>query len=109
MPVMTGMLRPFFQNTARARPPTSAPPVSPRKAKAAFKTKSTFRLRYAPKLTPGPGQSRPLAEPQEEGSLFRGTWFTKSIVDTEARAVSAELTEDMAADSIATIKNPRNM
>ena len=32
--------------------------------------------------------------------------LTKSIVETEASAVSAELTEDMAADKIATIKNP---
>ena len=45
MPVMTGMLRPFFQNTASARPPTSAPLVRPRSAKAAFKTKATCRLR----------------------------------------------------------------
>jgi len=45
MPVMTGMLRPFFQKMARARPPTSAPLVRPRRAKAAFKTKATCRLR----------------------------------------------------------------
>ena len=45
MPAMTGMLRPFFQNTARARPPTSAPLVRPRRAKAAFKTKATWRLK----------------------------------------------------------------
>lgn len=45
MPVMTGMLRPCFQNTASARPPTSAPLVRPRRAKAAFNTKATWRLR----------------------------------------------------------------
>jgi hypothetical protein len=45
MPVMTGRLRPFFQNTASARPPTSAPLVRPRRANAAFNTKATWRLR----------------------------------------------------------------
>jgi hypothetical protein len=45
MPVMTGKLRPFFQNTASARPPMSAPLVRPRRAKAAFRTKATCRLR----------------------------------------------------------------
>jgi len=32
--------------------------------------------------------------------------LTKSIVETEAREVRAELTEDMAAERIATIRNP---
>jgi hypothetical protein len=44
MPVMTGVPRPFFQNTANAKPPTSAPLVRPRRAKAAFNTKGTWRL-----------------------------------------------------------------
>src|SRR5262249_48618148 len=38
----------------------------------------------------------------------RKTGLTKSIVDTEARDVSAELTEDIAAARMATIRNPRN-
>src|SRR5438093_2899244 len=50
MPVMIGRERPFFQNTARARPPSSAPLVRPRKEKAAFKTNSTCRLKYAIKI-----------------------------------------------------------
>ena len=32
--------------------------------------------------------------------------LTKSIVETEAREVRAELTEDMAAERMATIRNP---
>src|SRR6266568_9031229 len=38
MPTMTGALRPFLQNTARANPPSNAPLVSPRNEKAAFST-----------------------------------------------------------------------
>src|SRR5207247_3409176 len=47
IPIITGVARPFFQNTASPRPPNSAPLVKPRNEKAAFKTNSTRRLKYA--------------------------------------------------------------
>ena len=73
MPVMTGMLRPFFQNTARARPPRSAPPVKPRSAKAAFRTKATWRLSEATMIK-APAQAT--VEPWFSGDAagIRGTF-----------------------------------
>src|SRR5512135_2515376 len=38
---------------------------------------------------------------------FGSACFTKSIVETDASEVSAELTEDIAADKMATMRNPR--
>src|SRR5213592_1557083 len=50
-----------------------------------------------------------LLKRKKKASLRRGSrCFTKSIVDTEASDVRAELTEDMAAERIATIKKPFN-
>ena len=49
-----------------------------------------------------------LLKRRKNSSLFFGIkCLTKSIVETDASDVSAELTDDIAADKIATIRNPR--
>src|ERR1051325_6343103 len=49
----------------------------------------------------------PLLNRRKNSSLrFRAKCFTKSIVETDASEVSAELTDDIAAERIATIRNP---
>src|SRR5207302_1236726 len=108
IPVITGMARPFFQNTAIARPPSSAPLVRPRNENAAFNTNSTLRLKYAIKISATAHTTvESLLNRKKNASLLCGrACLTKSIVDTEASDVSAELTDDIAADKIATIKNP---
>ena len=108
MPVMTGIARPFFQNTASARPPSSAPLVRPRNEKAAFKTNSTWRLREATRIRAAAQATvETLLKRKKNDSLRCGnTCLTKSMVETDASEVRAELTEDMAADKIATIKKP---
>src|SRR5216117_1517170 len=108
MPVMTGALRLFLENTASVRPPSSAPLVSPRKEKAAFNTNSTCRLKYATKMSaPAHTTVEVLLNCRKKASLRRGiACLTKSIVETDASEVRAELTEDMSADRIATIRKP---
>jgi hypothetical protein len=110
IPTITGSARVFSLRhpTASIKPPTSAPLVRPRRENAAFRTNSTRRLQYAV-TTSSMAQSTVealLNRKKNASSRSRDSGFTKSIVDTEASEVSAELTEDIAADRIATIKNP---
>src|SRR5882672_4354037 len=108
IPVTTGVARPGRQKIASARPPSSAPLVRPRSSNAAFRTKATCRLKEAIKIrAPAQTTVETLLKRKKNASLRRGNaCLTKSMVDTEAKDVSAELTEDIAADKMATIKNP---
>src|SRR5438874_4929845 len=110
IPVITERARPRFQNTARIKPPRSAPLVNPRNENAAFNTKSTCRLRDAMKIN-APAQTTVeiLLNRRKKPSLFLGKrWVTKSIVETEERDVRAELTDDIAAERMATMRKPRS-
>src|SRR6266702_4914735 len=109
MPATTGSVRPFFQKSASANPPRRAPLVSPRREKAAFKTKATSRLRYATAISAAPQITVEYLLKRKKYSSLR-PWpargLTKSMVETEASDVRAELTEDIAAERMATIRNP---
>src|SRR6186997_2106386 len=96
IPQMTEMALPRFQNTARNNPPSKAPLVSPRSLKAMSRTKVTSRLRYATKIKAAAQKMvEILLKLRKYASDFRGNiFFTKSMVETDASDVSAELTED---------------
>src|SRR6266571_7104830 len=109
MPATTGSTRPLFQNSASANPPRRAPLVRPRSEKAAFKTNATSRLRYATAISAAPQITvEYLLKRKKKSSprLLPARGLTKSIVETEASDVRAELTEDIAAERMATIRNP---
>src|SRR5205823_3836433 len=108
MPVTTGKARPFFQKIASAKPPSKAPLVRPRNENAAFNTKSTCRLKYAMN-TSAMAQAivEDLLNRRKKASSLRGSkCLTKSMVDTDEREVRAELTDDIAAERMATIRKP---
>src|SRR5262245_36591727 len=104
----TGRALPLRQNTASAKPPTSAPLVRPRSENAVFKTNSTCRLKYATKTsTAAQATVEVLLNARKKDSVRPcNTGLTKSIVETEANEVRAELTEDIAAARIATMRKP---
>src|SRR5216684_4817308 len=108
IPTTTGSARPFFQKSASPKPPRRAPLVSPRREKAAFNTKATSRLRYATAISAAPQITVEYLLKRKKKSSLR-LWpargLTKSIVETEASEVRAELTEDIAAERMATIRN----
>src|SRR5262249_4817666 len=91
-----------------ASPPASAPLVRPRSEKAALSTNSTLRLNEATRMRiTAQNMVELLLKRRKKRSLRLGQrCFMKSIVETEANEVSAELTEDIAAARIATIRNP---
>ena len=110
IPVITGAAAPCFQKSASNKPPSKAPLVNPRNLKAASSTNATSRLKYATK-TNAPAQAivEILLKRRKKASDRPGNIFlTKSIVETEASEVSAELTEDIAAARMATISKPFN-
>src|SRR5205814_2631895 len=82
---------------------------------AAFRTNSTFRLRYATttrfaaqKTVDHLLKRRKNSSDREGARSLRAPsrGFTKSIVETDASEVNAELTDDMAAERIATMRKP---
>ena len=110
IPVTTGAAGPRFQKSAINRPPSKAPLVNPRSLKAASRTKATSRLKYATKINaPAQAMVEILLKRRKKDSDRSGNIFlTKSIVETEASEVSAELTEDIAAARMATMSKPFN-
>src|ERR1051325_2597132 len=111
MAVITEAVRPFFQKIASVRPPRRAPRVKQRRETAALSTKATWRLRYAIKIKAiAQATVDILLKRKKNASLRCGSrCFTKSIVETEASDVRAELTEDIAAERMATIRKPFRM
>src|SRR6266540_3614125 len=109
MPAMTGVALPFFRTSAHSKPPSIAPLVRPVRANAAFKTNGISRLAYATTTNPSAHATVERLLNFRKYSSLRSTdrypWIT-SIVETDASAESAELTDDMAADRMATIKRP---
>src|SRR5262245_12922419 len=106
IPAITDIARPFFQKMARPNPPRSAPLVRPRREKAALNTKSTRRLRLATRINARAHNTvEILLNRRKNDSLRSGEMrWKKSIVETEPSEVSAELTDDIAAESIATMR-----
>src|SRR5207245_11676227 len=84
--------------------------VRPRKEKAALSTNSTWRLKYAMKINaPAHATVEILLNRRKKLSLFLDNiCLIKSIVETDESEVSAELTDDIAAERTATIRNPRS-
>src|SRR6186713_2171335 len=89
-----------LQKSATMSDPSSAPAVSPRSENAALRTKVTCRVRKAVSTSIA-------AQNTVEYLLKRRKYFssrpfaicfTKSIVETEARDVIAELIDDIAAE-----------
>ena len=100
-----------FQNSAMISEPSNAPAVSPRSENAAFNTNVTSRVSHAvPTSTAAQNTVEILLNRRKYSSSRPFTiCFTKSIVETDANDVIAELIDDIAADKIATIKNPFKM
>src|SRR5689334_24167692 len=96
------------QKSAMISAPRSAPAVSPRNENAAFKTNVTSRVSHAVNTSIAAQNTVEYLLKRRKYSSLRSftICFTKSIVDTEASAVIAELIEDIAADRIATIRKP---
>src|SRR5580658_7215022 len=108
MPRMTGVAAPRFHHTAKINPPSSAPLVRPRREKAVSTTKGRCRLAEATAMSTAPHATvEILLKRRKKSSDLPGSHFlAKSIVETEASEVRAELTEDMAAARIATMSRP---
>ena len=82
--------------------------MRPRREKAALRTKVTSRVSHAvPTSTAAQKTVEYLLKRRKYSSSRPFTiWRTKSIVETEASAVIAELIEDIAAERIATMRKP---
>src|SRR5687768_17608605 len=109
MAITTGVEDPFRQRSVSIKLPSSAPAVSPRNAKAALRTESFLRVRNATRINaPAQNTVESLLKRRKNASSRARfiKFFIMSIVDTDASAVIAELTLDIAAERIATIKNP---
>src|SRR4051812_28620249 len=102
MPIIAARGPKRRQNRAMINEPSKAPAVRPRSENAALSTKVTSRVSHAVKTsTPAQNTVEYLLNRRKYSSLrpfSSGICFTKSIVDTEASAVIAELIEDIAAD-----------
>src|SRR5436190_22594233 len=98
------------QNSASNKLPSSAPLVKPRTSIAAFRTNGTLRVSHATPISAAAQNTVEfrLKRKKNSSSLRGQSRFTKSIVETDDKAVKAELILDIAAESIATIRKPRN-
>src|SRR3954469_12105262 len=109
MAMTTGTELALRQRSVSVKLPRSAPAVRPRRAKAASRTEGLLRVRKATRMS-APAQKmveRLLKRRKNSSSRARlRRFFITSIVETEARAVIAELTLDIAAERIATMRKP---
>src|SRR5688572_21259510 len=99
--ITTGVDLSFRQNSVNIRLPNKAPAVNPRKAKAAFKTEGLSRVRNATKINAAAQKTVDALLKRRKKSSVRFPpikFFMMSIVETDARAVKAELTLDIAAE-----------
>src|ERR1043165_1747341 len=99
----------FFHKRVRSKLPSSAPAVRPRRAKAASRTDGLFRVRKATKISAAAQKIVEVLLKRRKNSSSRARlnrFFITSMVETEARAVSAELTLDIAAERMATMRKP---
>src|SRR5580698_3263345 len=111
MPRMTGVEEPRFHHSASSNPPNSAPLVKPRNEKAVSTTFGRARLAEATTISTAPHSTVEtlLKRRKKPSDLSGNSFLAKSIVETEASEVKAELTEDMAAARIATMSSPFKM
>src|SRR6185503_2381302 len=102
MPQIAAVAPRRFQNSATIRLPSKAPLVSPRSENAAFRTNGTWRVSQATPIRAAAQKTVELRLKRRKNSSSRPgrKRFTKSIVETEASAVSAELMLDIAAERI---------
>src|SRR5438105_3245307 len=106
MPVIVARAPRRRQKRAMIRDPSNAPAVSPRSENAALSTNVTWRVSHAVKTNiPAQKTVEYLLKRRKYSSSRPFTICrTKSIVDTDASAVMAELIDDIAADRIATMR-----
>src|SRR5688572_20040518 len=100
-----------LQKSATISEPSSAPAVNPRREKAASRTNFTWRVAKAVRTSiPAQNTVEYLLKRRKYSSSRRlAIGFTKSIVETEASDVMAELIDDIAAERIATMRKPFKM
>src|SRR5205823_640762 len=109
VPNRTGRARAFFQHKTSSKLPSNEPPVRPRRENAALSTYSTSRLREATTINGVAHTTVDALQKFRKNPSLRPTresGLTKSIVETDASDVSAELTDDMDADKMATMRKP---
>jgi len=104
MPTTTGSARPFFQKSASANPPRRAPAGQPAQGEGRVQDERDLAAEVGDRdQRRSPDHSRIFAEAQKEilAPLMPARGLTKSMVETEASDVRAELTEDIAAERMA--------
>src|ERR1700734_197300 len=108
IPRITGMGERLFHEMARIKPPNRAPLVKPRSEKAVSSTNGRCRLKDATTISTTPHTTvETLLKRRKNSSDLPGSIFlAKSIVETDANEVMAELTEDIAAARMATMSRP---
>src|SRR5882724_1718665 len=108
IPIIVGRAPQRRKNNAMIRLPRRAPLVKPRSENAALSTNSTWRESQATSTsTTAQPMVEALLKRRKNASLRPGDrGLRKSIVETDASAVMAELMEDMAAARIATMRKP---
>src|SRR5438093_12454332 len=98
IPAITGTARPFLTRRTKIRPPSIAPLVKPLSSKANSRIDCTFREAYATATSISAQKSVEYRLNRRLNSSLRwvrAAALKKSIVETEASAESAELTEDI--------------
>ena len=107
IPATTGQAAPLLLTIESTIPPNNAPLVSPTRLNAALITEVISRLRNATTTSIPPQNTvaqRLTRSPAASSFCFPAK--PRSIVETEANALSAELTDDIAAAKMPTNSNP---
>src|SRR5688572_12022068 len=111
MPTIAARAPSRRQKSAMISEPSKAPAVSPRRENAALSTNVTCRVRNAVNTSRAAQKTVEYLLKRKKYSSSRCFMicFTKSMVETDASDVMAELIDDIAADRIATIRKPFRM